>query len=157
MAETEFESVKRPYEQAREQERRDLAKFLDKRLGEDESTKEKLYVNTSHRSGMGRTIYSSGRRIKEYNLSNWKWIDITGDPDFECVVSLNMPDVDPRSGSVHALFDRVGLLVSYHKGEHYYETAVHTDIDLPLDDTKKEQIAGLVLEQYKIYCEKKEG
>lgn len=65
-----------------------------------------------------------------------------------------MPDVDPRSGNSHILFDRVGLLVSYHKDGHYYETAINTDIDLPLDDSEKEKIAQLVIDQFKIFNER---
>lgn len=158
MAETEFESVKRPYEQARERERRNLASFLDVRLDKDKSAKGKLYVNTSPRAGKGRGNYTSGGRMKKvYNLSNWKWVEIADDNDFECIVSLNMPDVDPRSGNTHALFDRVGLLVSYFKDDRYYETTIYTNFNLPLSEEDMEKIAQLVLEQYKIYCEKKEG
>lgn len=153
MAETDFEATKGKYQEAREQERRELATYLEEHL-----EPERLCVVSSPRAGKGWVNYTSGKRIKKYDLSNWKWVEITDDSDFECIVSLNMPDVDPRSGNSHVLFDRIGLLVSYRKDGHYYETAIHTNIDLPLDDTAKAQIAQLVKEQYDAYCgEKKEG
>lgn len=150
MDEKEFETVKTNYEQARESVRKDLAKYLAKYKGIEDV----LRVVSGGRSGKGLKNYTSGKRmIKGYDLSNWKWVEITDDGDFDCIVSLNMPDVDPRSGNSHILFDRVGLLVSYHKDGHYYETAIHTDVDLPLDDTEKERIAQLVIDQFKIFSE----
>lgn len=157
MTKIEFENVKKPYEDAREAERGSLATSLAKYLAENEDMKDKLRVVYGGRSGKGLKNYTSGGRIESYDLSNWKWVEITDDSDFECIVSLNMSDTDPRSGNFHALFDRVGLLVSYHKGGHYYETAIHPNINLPLDEEKKKKIAQLVLEQYKIFCEKKEA
>lgn len=150
MDKTEFGAIKNSYEQARESERKDLAKYLAKYKGIEDV----LRVVSGGRSGKGLKEYTSGKRIKVYDLSNWKWVEITDDSDFECVVSLNMPDIDPRSGNAHTLLDRVGLIVSYHKGGHYYETTIYTDIDLPLDDAKKEKIAQLVLDQYKIFRER---
>ncbi len=150
----DLQNVKGKYQDAREQERRDLATYLENHL----DMPEKLYVISSPRAGKGWVNYTSGKRIKRYDLSNWKWVEITDGSYFECIVSLNMPDVDPRSGNSHVLFDRVGLLVSYRKNDLYYETAVYTDIDLPLNEEGKKKIAQLVLEQYKIYCDKqKEG
>lgn len=154
MGKEEFRTAQNDYKKAREKERRELADFLADKLGEDEQTKDKLYAINSPRAGKGRTKYTSGGRIWDYDLSNWKWVEITDDCDFDCIVSLNVPDVDPRSGYSHILFDRVGLLVSYHKDSHYYETTIYTDIDLPLDDAKKEKIAQLVLDQYKIFRER---
>lgn len=157
MAKIDLETAKSDYQQAREQERRDLADFLAEKLGEVKRVKDKLCVIASPRSGKGRGNYTSGGRIKAYDLSNWKWVEVTDDGYFDCIVSLNMPDTDPRSGNSHALFDRVGLLVSYYYRDslYAYETAIHTNIDLPLTKEKMEQIAQLVLEQYDIYCEKK--
>lgn len=173
MAKIDLKAAKSDYQQAREQERRDLADFLAEKLGEVERVKDKLCVITSPRSGKGRGNYTSGRRIEAYDLSNWKWVEVTDDSDFDCIVSLNMPDTDPRSGNSHALFDRVGLLVSYHKDGLYYETAIYTGINLPLnasaneeDKGKKKQLEAkekedkqkiiqLILEQYDMYSEKK--
>lgn len=154
MDKTELEKAKKAYEEAREEARGELAKFLSAYKG----IADVLRVVSGGRAGKGLKHYTSGKRIMEYDLSNWKWVEITDDSDFECIVSLNMPDVDPRSGNSHVLFDRVGLLVSYRKNDLYYETAVYTDIDLPLNEEEKKKIAQLVLEQYKIYCDKqKEG
>lgn len=154
MEKDEFKTIKGGYEKAREEERSDLARFLSLQEG----IAEVLRVVSGGRAGKGMKNYTSRKRIETYDLSNWKWVEITDDRDFECIVSLNMSDVDPRSGNSHALFDRVGLLVFYHKNGHYYETVIYTDIDLPLDEKEKAQIAQLVREQYDTYCEgKKEG
>lgn len=150
MDKTQFEVAKNDYEQVRESVRKDLAKYLAKYKGIENV----LRVVSGGRSGKGLKGYTSGKRIKGYDLSNWKWVELTDDGDFNCIVSLNMPDVDPCSGNSHILFDRVGLLVSYHKDGHYYETAIYTDIDLPLDDTAKDQIAQLVIDQLKIFSER---
>lgn len=151
-----FQEAKDEYERQRDTERINLAVALAKFLMDNTELKDKLRVVYGGRAGKGLKKYSSGKRIKEYDLSNWKWVEVTDDDDFECIVSLNMPDTDPRTGNVHTLFDRVGILVSYQKNDRYYETAIHTNIDLPLTDKAIEDIAQLVLEQYKIFCEKKE-
>lgn len=142
-----FKEAKDEYKQQREEQRESLAQFLAKDAGLPNG----LRVVSGARAGRGIENYTCGKRIKEYNLSNWKWVEITDDSDFECIVSLNMPNVDPSSRTPLSLFDRIGLLVSYHKNGNYYETKIYTDIDLPLDETEKEKIAGLVLEQYKLY------
>lgn len=151
----DLQTAKKKYEEAREDERGRLAGFLAKYIAGNEDIKDELRVVYGGRAGKGLKKYTSGRRMEEYDLSNWKWVEITDDNDFDCIVSLNMPDVDPRSGNSHVLFDRVGLLVSYHKDGHYYETAVCTDINLPLGDTDKDKIARLVIEQYKEFKKKK--
>lgn len=145
----EFEETKSTYKQRREIQRLELAKFL---AGDERISKE-LRVVSGARAGKGLTKYESGKRFAQYDLSNWKWVEITDDIDFECIVSLNMTDIDPRSGNFHGLFDRVGLLVSYKKETSYYETRIYTDLDLPLNDDKKGEIAELVLEQYRLYQE----
>lgn len=149
----DFAKARRDYEGCREDERKALAKFLN-------AIDEDLRVVSGARAGKGWTRYASGKRIVEYDLSNWKWVEITDDRDFECIISLNMPDIDPRSGSMHALYDRIGLLVSYHKEGLFYETKIYTGIDPPLNDSdtgkdKKERIAQLVKEQYEIYKQQK--
>lgn len=153
MGTTDFETAKSNYEEAREEIRRELIRFLSTYKGIEDV----LRIVSGGRAGKGLKNYTSGKRIEVYDLSNWKWVEITDDSDFECIVSLNMPDVDPRSGNPHTLFDRIGLLVSYHRDGQYYETAIHTNIDLPLNEEKKEKIARLVREQYDAYCEKREA
>lgn len=148
-----FDDARNEYEQQRERERVALAKFLPT----SKEMPDVLRVVSGRRAGKGWCRYTSGGRIKAYNLSNWKWVEVTDDSDFTCIVSLNMPDVDPRSGNPHFLMDRVGLLVSYHKDGCYYETAIYPDIDLPLDNAKMERIAQLVRDQFEIYRQQKEA
>lgn len=149
-----FLDVREEYKKQREDMRKDLAEYLN---GIDTE----LRIVSGARAGKGWTKYTSDRRIAEYDLSNWKWVEITDDQDFECIVSLNMPDIDPSSGNIHALFDRIGLIVSYHKDGFFYETKIYTDIDLFLivsdgGGEVKEKIAQLVREQYGIYKQQKE-
>lgn len=60
---------------------------------------------------------------------------------FDAVISLNMPDIDPKTKNMHSLYDRIGLIFSP-------EEWAYTAIDLRLDDVEKEQIAQLVLERF---------
>lgn len=144
----DFKDVQEAYERRREDERKGLSKFLN-------AIDEDLRVVSGPRAGKGGKKYTSDKRIAEYDLSNWKWVEITDDRDFKCIISLNMLDIDPRSANVHALYDRIGLIVSYHKESLFYETKIYTDIDLPLNASDEERIAQLVKEQYEIYKQQK--
>ena len=56
------------------------------------------------------------------------------------------------SGNAHALYDRIGLIVTYTTcRNNYYKTSIWTDIDLPLDEQSLEKTAGLIIEQFGIY------
>lgn len=150
MTKTEFESVKKPYEQAREMERIALADHL---AAHQDVAAKGLQVVTGSGAGRGSEHYSSNGKIPVFNLCNWKWVEVTSKDGFTCVISLNMPDIAPRTGTPVALYDRIGLICLPSPREWIY-----TDIDLPLDGTTRERIALLVLEQYKAYCDKqKEG
>ena len=67
------------------------------------------------------------------------------------LISLNMLDDDLSSGNVHALYDRVGLFLTYRHGDNTYETLIWTDIDLPFSDESMEKIAKLISEQFGVY------
>lgn len=142
-----FENVQQKYKELREDERKSLSSYLteniDKQIG--------LEVEDGNGAGKGRK-YKSGNRIVQYDLSNWKWVELKGtDNSFNCIISLNMYEVDPNSANFHALFDRIGLYITYKIEHHYYQTQIYTDIDLPLNDEKKEQIKQLALDQFKFF------
>lgn len=147
-----FTAVRTAYERTREVERRKLSDFLVDYIGQNQLS---LTVVQGGNAGKGRTEYTSHGQIVPFDLSNWKWVEVKGvDSDFNCIVSLNMPDVDPVSGNFHALFDRVGLLISHQKKQ---AIPIHTDIDLPFDEEKMGCIADLIAEQFDSYCRSKEN
>lgn len=159
-----FKDTKGEYEQLREQDRRKLAGYLSKYPG----ITKKLRVVSGARAGRGLTKYTSGGRMAPCDLSNQKWVELTDDFDFNCVVSLDMIEIDPQTGCTHFLPDRIGLYFEYKCGKLLYEIQIYTNINLPLDEADEEkeekqraykeqkQIAQLVKEQYDTYCKKKE-
>lgn len=142
----DFETVKRSYEILRERERIKLADCLSEH---EEIQRRDIIVTKGSRSGKGIAEYTSGGRIYKYDLSNWKWVELnSADSRFNCIVSLNMLETDPRSGNTHTLYDRIGIYVTYKRNKQYYKTEIYTDIDLPLDSGDMEKIAGVILEQF---------
>lgn len=139
-----FQDAKNEYERQREQERKSLAAYLAAHKGIENAG---MKVVTGGTAGRGSQNYRGN-----YDLTNWKWVEVKGEKGFSIVISLNMLDVDPSTHNIHSLYDRIGLVLSPDPAGWVY-----TDIDLPLDEADKEQIAQLVLEQYKIFCEKKEA
>lgn len=146
MMNTEFYAVQDNYEKQREKERIGLANYLSQN---EKIANAGLKVKTRGRAGKGRKDYTSGGRISVYDLSNWKWVELNhAGNNFDCVISLNMPEVDPSSGNTHCLYDRIGIYVTYPRDGCYYKTDIYTDIDLPLDDGAKERIVELIVEQF---------
>lgn len=143
-----FQDAKNEYERQREQERVSLVAYLAAHEGIKAAG---LHVVTAANAGKGRPDYTAHGMISAFDLRNWKWVEVKGEKGFSIVISLNMLDVDPSTHNIHSLYDRIGLVLSPDPAGWVY-----TDIDLPLDEADKEQIAQLVLEQYKIFCEKKE-
>lgn len=141
----EFCAAVNQYQELRERERAELIDYLSKH----ENIK-RMGVRVNKGGGKGKRGYTSGKRIAPYDLSNWKWVELTG-PEFgfNCVISFNMTEVDPASGNTHCLYDRIGIYITYQQDGHYYKTDIYTNIDLPLDDSKKEELAGLILKQYR--------
>lgn len=59
-----------------------------------------------------------------------------------------MIDVDQTSRNFHALYDRIGLIIS---SDTPYTKQICTNIDLPLVDETKEKILNLVIYEYDLY------
>lgn len=145
-----FDSIKNKYIEMRERERNGLSDYLAEFFKNDDRFK----VVTGGRSGKGSSKYSSGKRFgdgDEYILSNWKWIEvkmIEGNR-FSCVISLNMLESDPGNGNVHALYDRIGFVISGSNEEYGVlvdERKIITNIELPLDESKKLKIKKILQE-----------
>lgn len=142
-----FSEIKEEYVQRREQARKDLIAYLQRH---DKFLNSGLTVVT--RGGSGNRDYSSGKKISPFDLRNWKWVECkNSDNRFHAIISLNMPETDMVSGNAHALYDRIGLIVTYTCRNNYYKTSIWTDIDLPLDEQSLEKTAGLIIEQFGIY------
>lgn len=141
-----FDEVKSEYERQREEQRKLLSDFLSQHDGIKNAG-----LRVAKKGGKGDQGYTSGGVIAAYDLRNWKWVCVkNGDKDFDCTISLNMPNLDPGSGNFHALFDRIGMIITYHHHLDFHRNSIVTDIDLPFDNDKMDRIAQLVLEQYRI-------
>ena len=117
MNEKLFELIKQVYTESREVERQKIADHFEK-CG--------YKVKKCGLAGKGVKKYISGGQLnKPFDLSNWKWIEITKDGR-EFLVSLQPPDKDPSSKNHHVLMDRIGVC--------YNEHWIITDIDLPMDE-----------------------
>ena len=143
----EFQKIKDQYEQQRKVERSKLIAYLEKHA---------LFTNAGltvvKGGGSGRKNYSSSVRIFPFDLSNWKWVECENvGGSFNAVISLNMLDDDLSSGNAHALYDRVGLILTYRHENNTYKTLIWTDIDLPFSDESMEKIAKLISEQFGVY------
>lgn len=146
-----FNAVKDNYLNRRETQKKELSAFLEQQI--NETYPMQLYVT---KGGRGRSNYTSGKRIASYNLSNWKWVEVKeigkgAKQGFACVISFNMIDIDTASGNTHALYDRIGLTVTYVKHGCYHENRITTDIDLPLTAENQWKLWGLFEEEFMRY------
>lgn len=144
-----FEDFKKEYVNARSEQRNELALYLENKLKEN-SNYTLLTVVNGGTAGKGSSNYNHAKTIEPFNLSNWKWVEVKTE-GFSCVISLNMVDVDKNSAKFHALYDRVGLVVTFKTGDNSHNNYICTNIDLPLDDNKKEAIYNLVIDQYNFW------
>ncbi len=149
---SEFEKIREKYEKLREEERvklRDKLEFKDSEL------------KTIKRGGKGLPDYGQTRLMKKYDLQNWKWVEVVDDKHFQALISLNMPDVDPGSGNMHALYDRIGIRFTWFikakvgiradSEKKLLETSwIDTGIELPLTDENIEEIESLITRGYDI-------
>lgn len=143
-----FKEIKQEYEKQREGQRKELVRELAKLVGDQ------LRIVSGGRAGRGLSNYTAGGRIPPYDLSNWKWVELTDDSSFNCIISLNMKETDFNSGNSHFLYDRIGIYIEYKKGITLYQTQIFPNIELPLDEAASERIARYILEQYKIFQQK---
>lgn len=137
----DFLKLKDEYYKYRKNEIYNLSRYIRKFFKQNYKNK-KLKV----RANGGKTGYSSGSRLKtKFDLSNWLWIDIDID-ELKILLSFQSFDHDPKTGNLHILMDRIGLYV--YSGEYSavdsQKNMMITDIQLPLDDEKKLELANIV-------------
>lgn len=141
-----FQYIRTVYEALREEERIKLNEYLrESKVIADA----KLRVVAGGLAGKGSYRYKSNRKVRAVDLRNWKWVEVKSKDGFDCVISLNMLDFDPKTKNIHSLYDRIGFVLSPDPKDW-----VHTSIDLPLSEEDMKEIARLVKEQYDIYCKK---
>ncbi len=119
MCEKDFFRVKNEYTCLREKERRKIIECLvskKDRNGKSLFFKKKgiEYCNSNkYRGGSGESNYTSGGTLEgKYDLSNFKYIE-TRYKDCNILISLQSFDIDPNSGNIHLLFDRIGIIYDY--------------------------------------------
>lgn len=139
--------IRTVYEALREEERIKLNEYLRESKAIADAN---LRVVAGGSAGKGSYRYACRGKVQPFDLRNWKWVEVKSKDGFDCVISLNMLDIDPRTKSVHSLYDRIGFVFSSDPKDWHC-----TDYELPLNDDEREKIAQLVLEHYKKYCEKK--
>ncbi len=132
-----FIEVKNQYEKLREKERMAIRDHLAN-MG--------FKVSMNHKAGKGLDNYTSSKRIKPYNLKNWKYIcATTKDGKKNIFVSLQAFDHDLCSHNCHVLYDRIGLY-AYEKynADEVVNKMLTTNIDLPMNDAKLAELDALI-------------
>ena len=121
-------------------------KYKAKRIEEAKKLKEFLEnqgYQCGSRIGKGIPKYTSTHSIAEYDLSNWIWISAVKD-DREFIISFNPIDIDNKSGNVHALYDRIGILCTKKIQGLAVKISAITDIDLPLNERSMSEIISII-------------
>lgn len=130
---TRFEKSRDSYYAAREEQWQLLRDYFQARSD--------FRVSCGTAAGRGKRTYGSGDRlIPPYDLSNWRWLEITHIPSQLIIfLSLQPFDIDPSSGNLHVLYDRIGIYV--HSAEkktraEALQKLMITDLSLPMDEKK---------------------
>jgi len=132
-----FTEAKNAYKKMREESREIILDCLSHHEG---------FEKIKKRGGSGRTIYGKGRLNPTYDLSNWKWVEgeLNGK---NFIISLQPLDIDPGSGNIHVLMDRIGIIISgKNEGKYSYTNFVTTGIELPIDDKKVNELVEILNE-----------
>lgn len=127
----DFNEIKKCYVEAREKERNKIADFLRKKG---------LTVSKQANAGKGILKYTADGTISFYDFTNWKYVEAEGD-GYSVLVSLQAFDQDHSGRRHNVLMDRLGICV-YEKydAEQAFQNMHVTDIDLPLTDTKLDEL-----------------
>lgn len=135
----DFLEIKKLYNEARTQERNNISYFFRKQ-GDFETDK------PSARAGV-KNYSSGGRLMEEYDLSNWKWVCVKRN-HVHFLISLQTFDRDPRTGNLHILMDRIGIYayVGSYSSIDAQTKMMATNIDLPLDNNKLNELRQILLD-----------
>ena len=164
MEEMDFKTIKAKYTDLREQERR---KIIDYLAGLKDANGRPLFMKGTggvfsgkdcYRGGNGKSNYGVRRNngFKGYDLSNWKWIDAIYHGQ-HVLISLQSFEIDPNSGNLHVLYDRIGLLFaksclieafldSLRLCDDFLNMEV-TDWDLPLSESDLKALTSYIMEK----------
>lgn len=122
-----FTEIVTKLEVLREEQRMSIVNHLDS-IG--------VKVSKHPSSGKGRSNYTAGGTIAEYDLRNWKYIDASKDGK-GVFISLQAFDQDPRSRNHHVLENRIGIYTyTKYDPEDAFRNMFITDIDLPMNEAK---------------------
>lgn len=133
-----YEEIRNEYNNLRNSERIKLRDFL--------ADKEGVTVSKHWRSGKGIKDYTSGHRLlKEYDLSNWLYIE-GKIYDVNFFVSFQAFDIDPNSFNIHTLKDRIGI--AFYTGDYTFEKVLDnmkiTNYELPLSEKDMNEIYVMI-------------
>lgn len=159
-----FSDIKKLYVEARENQRRRIIDYLAE---QKDSKGDWLFKNdkgipyaecsNKYSGGMGRSTYGKTRFQQAYNLNNWKYIETQCDNTL-VHISLQSFDIDPNSGNIHTLMDRIGLYFYSGTPEKikmnlngkklsvtdYFLKMQTTELELPLSDENLAMLVSLI-------------
>lgn len=131
-----FETTREQYMESRNEQHKIIKNYLSKEAG----------FTVPSGGGRGSHHYGKNRLTKEYDFSNWNWVDCEKEGK-RLLVSLQPFDIDPKKNNYHVLTDRIGIYI-YAPGSTETSDAIErmltTDIDLPMDEIKLEKLASLL-------------
>lgn len=133
----DFYEVQNIYYQFRKKERSELKEFL------------KGFKNIKVKNSGDRICkkYTSGGKFKKpYDLTDWLYIEVEIN-NITVFITFQPFDTDPNSQNIHTLANRIGI--SYYLNDNYdfdtiFKNMMITDIDLPLNNNKRQAIYDLI-------------
>ena len=114
------------------------------------------YSNRKYDGGSGRSNYSNNNTLEvKHNLSNHKYIE-TRYRGYPILISLQSFDIDSKSGSIHLLYNRLGIIYDYDENDTIdvegktVSTAFlkmqTTNYELPLTQREREELVREIME-----------
>ena len=129
-----FKSLKNQYNKLRSEERKKIIKYL-----QDEGS----FIIHKVKGGKGRSNYTSdGNLATPYDLSNWKWIELSKG---EMIISISLQPFEKNlnSSNRRILMDRIGI---YCKNPKNSKESLITDINLPMNGDKLDKLLYILNE-----------
>lgn len=133
----DFNEIQNIYYQFRKKERSELKEFLKGCKG----------IRVKNSGDRICENYTSGGKLqKPYDLTDWLYIEVEIN-DITVFITFQPFDTDPNSQNIHTLANRIGI--SYYLNGKYnfdtiFENMIITDIDLPLNNNKRQAIYDLI-------------
>lgn len=156
----DFNTIKEQYAELREKERR---KIIDYLRSLRDANGNQLFTTAGgdvyrYRGGNGIRSYG-GLRFKHFDLSNWKYVEAEYRGHY-VLISLQSFEIEPTSGNLHVLYDRIGLL--FEKPIKLHNLYNHprvcdaflkmevTDWDLPLSESNLKEMKDYITQHFEI-------